>query len=150
MVRDMYAHLLIAIDLTVDASSRVLERAASFAGDGQRIDVLHVVEPQYIQYSLDPTMTGSMTRELEAAALTIAGERLQTLCQPYGIPQSSQHLRIGRAAAEIHDTARELQAYLIVVGSHGYHGWRSILGSTANAVLHGTPVDTLVVVLAQT
>jgi len=36
-------------------------------------------------------------------------------------------------------------ADLIVVGSHGRHGLSLLLGSTANAVLHGAPCDVLAV-----
>jgi len=148
----MYRHILIAVDLSESASSRVLEQAVSIAAAAGNppIDVLHVVEPQFVQYSMDPTLTGSMTHDLERAALDSAAGRLQRLCQPYAIPQSSQHLRVGRPASEVHNAARELNADLVVVGSHGHHGWRMVLGSTANAVLHGTPVDTLVALLPRT
>ena len=33
----------------------------------------------------------------------------------------------------------------LVVGSHGRHGLALLLGSTANAVLHGAPCDVLAV-----
>ena len=41
--------------------------------------------------------------------------------------------------------ARDHGADLIVVGSHGRHGLALLLGSTANAVLHGAPCDVLAV-----
>ena len=41
--------------------------------------------------------------------------------------------------------AKEHGADLIVVGSHGRHGLALLLGSTANAVLHGAPCDVLAV-----
>jgi len=34
---------------------------------------------------------------------------------------------------------------LVIVGSHGRHGVRLLLGSTANAVLHGAECDVLAV-----
>ncbi len=46
------------------------------------------------------------------------------------------------------DAAREHGVDLIVVGSHGRHGLALLLGSTANAVLHGAPCDVLAVRLA--
>ena len=146
----VYQQIVIAVDLSESASGIVLEHAAGVAGDTAKTDVIHVVEPQFIQYSMDPTLTGSMTHDLEKSAVENAKARLRTLCQAYGIPQASQHVRLGRAASEIHAFARELNADLIVIGSHGYHGWRSVLGSTASAVLHGTPIDTLVALLPRT
>ena len=39
----------------------------------------------------------------------------------------------------------DIQANLIVVGSHGRHGLALIFGSTANGVLHGAGCDVLAV-----
>jgi universal stress protein A len=38
-----------------------------------------------------------------------------------------------------------LDVDLIVIGSHGREGIQRLLGSTANAVLHGAPCDVLAV-----
>ena len=144
----MYKSILIAIDLTANAANRVLAAAQAFAAasaKGARLDVVHVVEPQYVQYSFDPTFTGSLTRALEKDALEGAAERVAELCKPFAIPRDAQHVPLGRAADQIHETARSQGADLIVIGSHGHHGWRMLLGSTANAVLHGAPVDALVI-----
>jgi universal stress protein A len=61
------------------------------------------------------------------------------------IPEDHQHLIFGRPEAEIHRVAEELEADLIVVGSHGRHGLALLLGSTANGVLHGAKTDVLAV-----
>ena len=52
---------------------------------------------------------------------------------------------MGRPETEIHNTADEIGADLIVVGSHGRHGLALIFGSTANGVLHGAACDVLAV-----
>ncbi len=39
----------------------------------------------------------------------------------------------------------EINADLIVVGSHGRHGFALLMGSTANGVLHGARRDVLAV-----
>ena len=41
--------------------------------------------------------------------------------------------------------AQAINADLIIVGSHGRHGVSLILGSTANAILHGAQCDVLAV-----
>ena len=41
--------------------------------------------------------------------------------------------------------ARQQGVDLIVIGGHGRHGLALLLGSTANAVLHGAPCDGLAV-----
>ena len=45
--------------------------------------------------------------------------------------------RIGRAASELHYFAESEHVDLIVVGSHGRSGLKTLLGSAANSVLHG-------------
>ena len=43
------------------------------------------------------------------------------------------------------EEVERLKADLIIVGSHGRHGVRLLLGSTANAILHGAKCDVLAV-----
>jgi universal stress protein A len=52
---------------------------------------------------------------------------------------------VGSAATEIRALAEERVADLIVIGSHGRSGWKLLLGSTANKVLHGAHCDILTV-----
>ena len=51
----------------------------------------------------------------------------------------------GSTRREILRLAKELDTNLIVIGSHGREGIQRLLGSTANAVLHGAPCDVLAV-----
>jgi universal stress protein A len=145
----VYKNILVAVDLSEDPARRTLAGARAFAeksgATGAKLSIIHVVEPQYIQYSFDPTFTGSLTRSLENEALKSASNRVAELCEPFGIPRDEQHVVLGRTADQIHDMAKTQNVDLIVIGSHGHHGWRTLLGSTANAVLHGAPVDVIVV-----
>ena len=61
------------------------------------------------------------------------------------IDQDRQVVAIGPAKKLILEEAKTRQADLIIVGSHGRHGMRLLLGSTANAVLHGAECDVLAV-----
>lgn len=56
------------------------------------------------------------------------------------------HLRAGRPAQEILDTAREVEADLIVIATHGYGGFKHFrLGSTAEKIIRHAPCPVLVV-----
>ena len=141
----MYKKVLAAIDLTEASANFVLERARPFVAAGGELFAVHVVEPQYVQYSFDPTFTGSLTRSLEADALAVASNRLGELCDPQGIDEQHRRVVLGRAADKIHELAEEESFDLIVTGSHGQEGLRLLLGSTANAVLHGSAVDVVTI-----
>ena len=52
---------------------------------------------------------------------------------------------LGAPATEVRAKAQELGSDLIVIGSHGRSGWKLLLGSTANKVLHGSHCDILTV-----
>ena len=62
-----------------------------------------------------------------------------------GFSRENVHIRFGRAADVIVDLADEIEADVIVIGSHGRHGVKLLLGSTANAVLHQASCDVLAV-----
>lgn len=137
----MYKNILAAIDLTDQPAARVIAGAREFLGPEGSLNVLHAVEPQYLQYSFDPTLKGTLSESLEQGAVDAASRRLEELCEPYGIDREHRFVVLGRAADVIHDLALQQGCDLIVVGSHGQEGLRRLLGSTANAVLHGAPVD---------
>ena len=138
-----YNHLLVAIDLS-NESSRVIERALSLAdGDAGKLSLVHVVEPVAAAFPIDAYAINMSKMQEEAT--TIATERLMDIGREQGIPVERQHVVIGMAAGEIRAKAEELGSDLIVIGSHGRSGWKLLLGSTANKVLHGSHCDILTV-----
>ena len=139
----MFGKLLIAIDLEIAPARAVISRALELASD--EFWVAHAVEPQYVQYSIDPTFTGSLTRAMEEDALAAARSRLAEICEPFDIDADHQLVALGRVAEQIHHLAQEKEVDAIVIGSHAARGIRRLLGSTANAVLHGAPVNVLTI-----
>ncbi|MGM0633122.1 MAG: universal stress protein, partial [Pseudomonadota bacterium] len=136
-----YRKLLVAVDLS-EESDKVLKRALDVVdGDDQRLSLIHVVEPVAAAYPIDAYAI-NMTR-LQEEALSIAARRLADFASNYGIPESRQYALMGPAATEIRAKAEEENADLIVIGSHGTSGWKLLLGSTANKVLHGASCDIL-------
>lgn len=138
-----YNHLLVAIDLS-NESTKVIERALSLAdGDAGKLTLMHVVEPVAAAFPIDAYAINMSKMQEEATA--IATERLMDIGIEHGIPLDRQHIVIGMAAGEIRAKAEELNNDLIVIGSHGRSGWKLLLGSTANKVLHGSHCDILTV-----
>ncbi|HLM01323.1 MAG TPA: universal stress protein, partial [Pyrinomonadaceae bacterium] len=57
----------------------------------------------------------------------------------------------GSPESRIVETAEQMHAELIVVGSHGYNRWeRLLLGSVSDSVVHHAPCSVLVVRLPKT
>ena len=88
---------------------------------------------------------GAIPDNLEQELLAHAGAALQELASKCGIDEDQQYLERGHAPTQVLRLAEDMDVDLIVVGSHGRHGLRLLLGSTANAVLHGAKCDVLAV-----
>jgi universal stress protein A len=137
-----YNTLILATDLSEEAD-QIAIKAASIAKDNNaQMHIIHVIEPLSFAYGGDIPMDFSgIQAEIQKQAETQMAE----LAARYSVPTTHQHITIGRAENEIHALAAEKNADLIVLGSHGRRGLALLLGSTANAVLHGAKCDVLAV-----
>jgi len=136
--------ILIALELEDQSANDVLRKASSLRLPDDTLDVLHVVDPTTVLYTVDPTLTGRMYQRNYEAAMTDARNRIQVLCAPYDIDATHCHVRYGRVAHEVHELLRDVGYDTLMIGSHGWSGWRRLLGSRAASILHGVPVDTWV------
>lgn len=140
-----YQHILIAVDFTASIS-KVIERAQEIAKTSDsKISLIHVVEPAPVDF-LDQTMLVDMN--LDDLLLKSAHKQMDALSDKYGIGKSDCYLEVGSIKGEIDSLIKRLSIDLLVVGSHGRHGFGLLLGSTANAVLHGASCDVLAVRVA--
>lgn len=138
-----YHNLIVAIDLS-NESDKIIERALELAGNRvESLTLVHVVEPVAAAYPIDAYAI-NMTK-LQEEAMAIAAQRLAGIAQRFGILPARQLVLAGAAATEVRSKADEMNADLIVIGSHGTSGWKLLLGSTANKVLHGASCDIMTV-----
>lgn len=76
---------------------------------------------------------------------TAAKERLDEFLRSAGAPQAHPAILTGDAGLQIADYAKRVNADLIIVPSHGYHGVkRLLLGSTAERVIRHANCSVLV------
>jgi universal stress protein A len=137
-----YKTLLMAVDLS-DESSQVAAKARALADtNGAALHIIHVIEPLSFAYGGDIPMDFSGIQE---EIHQQAKQQLTRFAQECNVPESNQHIVLGRPEVEIHTLAEEIGADLIVVGSHGRYGLALLMGSTANGVLHGATCDVLAV-----
>jgi universal stress protein A len=141
-----YNRILTAVDLT-DDSDEVAERARAIAtNNGAVLHLIHVIEPLSFAYGGDIPMDFS---GIQDEIHQQASSQLETFGEKHGIPADSRHVVLGQPEVEIHALADEIDADLIVVGSHGRYGLALLMGSTANGVLHGASCDVLAVRVGQ-
>ncbi|RLA49408.1 MAG: universal stress protein [Gammaproteobacteria bacterium] len=137
-----YTKILVAVDLS-DESAQVAQRGHFVAkNNNAELHLIHVIEPLSFAYGGDIPMDFSGIQDEIHQQAT---QQLKRFAKANGIDEEHQHIILGRPEVEIHATAEELGADLIVVGSHGRHGLALLLGSTANGVLHGASCDVLAV-----
>lgn len=137
-----YQRIIVGIDLS-QASNQVLEKAANLANIyNAQLHLVHAIEPLSFAYGGDLPLDFS---NLQDAIHKQAKDFMDKAGKQWDIPTEQHHLIAGRPDKEIHRLAKELDADLIVVGSHGRHGLSLLLGSTSSSVLHGTSCDVLAV-----
>lgn len=141
---ESYKHILLAADFS-EHGEEVANRAKDLAEKYQaKLSIVHVMDNLLITdaaYGSTIPFDLDLTAELMAAAKT----RLAKLAEKLNIAEDCRWMETGSPKLEIIRVAEENKVDLIVVGSHGRHGFALLLGSTANGVLHHAQCDVLAV-----
>jgi len=138
-----YSHILLAVDFSANTDAVTEQAFAMHKAFNASLSLIHVVE--FVQFDFSSELTMPQELELDQELLELADKRLQQLGEKYGIEDSNRFVSQGNTKREIIRIAEEQKIDLIVIGSHGREGIQLLLGSTANAVLHGAPCDVLAV-----
>ena len=141
-----FTHILVPTDFGPAAGAALVYAKELAEQFGARLSLLHVVT--------DPTANGTWTPELYVPAtaetrdrfIREATERLEQAVtteerQRFRV---ANEVRIGSAADNIQEVAREQHVDLIVMGTHGRRGLAHMfLGSVAERVVRGAPCPVL-------
>ncbi|MDH5547319.1 MAG: universal stress protein [Gammaproteobacteria bacterium] len=134
----MATSILVALDLSPE-SQQVIEKAKEIAAQsGAAISVIHVVEPVITDSNY---VLPDVYVDLEAALVDRAEKFLADLLKRNGLNSVAVFVEVGSIKGQIFQKIEQEKVDLIVMGTHGRHGIARLLGSTASAVLHGTPCD---------
>ena len=140
----MYKHILFATDLTEDTEYLITKVRVLCGLTKASHCIIHVVEPlpgySYAYLGIE---------DIEGQLLNEARQSIEKLGKVLNVPVNNQHVEVGPTKTKILQTAENISADLIVCGSHGRHGLSLLLGSTANAILHGAKCDVLTVRLPE-
>lgn len=140
----MYTHILFATDLTEEAEFVINKVRAMRDYTGAKLSVIHVVEPlpgySYAYLGIE---------DIEGQLIEDAKQSIEKLGDKLNIAKGDQFVEVGPTKTKILKVAEDVKADLIICGSHGRHGLSLLLGSTANAILHGAKCDVLTVRLPE-
>ncbi|KTC99679.1 Universal stress protein A [Legionella geestiana] len=137
----MYKKVLFATDFD-EVGISAAHKAKKIADENQaQLYLVHVVEP--IPAYAYPGFAGFA--EVEVSIREQAEKELDTLARELGVDSAHLFIEFGSTKNEVLRIAKEQNVDLIVTGSHGKHGLALLLGSTANAILHGAECDVLIV-----
>ena len=138
-----YKNILVALDLSNDADV-VLQKAVTISSQFNAVlTVIHVVEPVVLDVNME--FAPSFNVDIETSLVERAEQFLKGTLERLSMKNCTSKVLVGSVKHEIHREAEENQIDLIIMGTHGRHGVARLLGSTANAVLHGAPCDILTV-----
>jgi universal stress protein A len=137
------SNILVPVDFS-HASRQALLSAGSLAHSfGAHLTLVYVVPGVTSRFPDYPALPKSSPTELRDAEKRLSG--LANEQSVLGL-KCDCALRIGLAGHEIVEAARELDADLIVIATHGYTGWKHLcLGSTAERVVRAAPCPVFVV-----
>jgi nucleotide-binding universal stress UspA family protein len=135
--------ILVPIDFS-DSSEKALRYSARFAEQfGSSVTLLHVIQPAV--YPADFGYPPTVVDTLDEATRRQIQERLEEMGRE--LKQKTDVLvRLGQPYHEITSAAKELNADLIIIATHGRTGLKHVLmGSTAERVVRYAPCPVLTV-----
>jgi universal stress protein A len=137
----MYKRVLFATDFD-EVGVKAAKKAKKIADENNaELWLVHVVEP--IPAYAYPGFAGFA--EVEVSIREQAEKELNKLADSLGVDQKHRLIEFGSTKNEVLRVAADNKVDLIVTGSHGKHGLALLMGSTANAILHGADCDVLIV-----
>jgi universal stress protein A len=110
------------------------------------ISLFHVIEPDLTPFFDGATIEPPRVSNGTSASRTNRMKSWVTSARTAGATRIASIIRIGLPAHQIVEAARNMDVDLIVIGTHGYTGWKHLaIGSTAERVVRAAPCPVLVV-----
>lgn len=141
-----YKHILLALELDAESDVAIIKKAKELVSlFDAKLWVIHSVE-HLNNYGAAYGVAAGI--DIDAVLKTEAEQQMEKVAKELGLPEDHAIIIEGPAKHVILEEAEKIKADLIVCGSHGRHGVRLLLGSTANSILHGAQCDVLAVRVA--
>ncbi|MFK7910421.1 MAG: universal stress protein [Akkermansiaceae bacterium] len=143
--------IIAALDFS-NANEPVIQATAKLAKAlNEGIHLVHVVEPEptYAAYGFAPNEFPAM-QELQTESLIRSEQKLSELATQIDVPNVQTKVLQGQPLHAILEYAEEVDADMLVLGSHG-HGFLGslLLGSVAEGCVRKAKIPSLIVPLEQ-
>lgn len=144
--------ILLATDGTKHGEAALDTIGVLNLSDGDEIKIISIVDmavplavDMYAGYLASTTEIEKAMRENAEKVVDSAIEKARGLVGSQKVTVSGS-VSTGSPESRIVETAEEMGADLVIVGSHGYNRWeRLLLGSVSDSVVHHAPCSVLVV-----
>ncbi|MEM9292876.1 MAG: universal stress protein [Acidobacteriota bacterium] len=139
-----YSHILVTTDFSEAALAGLREAARLARALGSRVTVLYVVEEHLpsLNYTTAEERLKIRLQHEEAARESLERYTVEHLS---GV-DTEVRVQVGLPHEQIVNAAGDLQADLLVIGTHGYGAiGRALFGSTTLRVLHDAPCPVVAV-----
>lgn len=122
--------IVVPVDFSQE-SQNALTTAVDMTGDASKVRVVHVLPPLE---AISPAVAwGDLDDQTRIDAVK---KYAAQFLKDHGAASASIEVRVGSPGDEITTFAEEINADLVIVSSHGYHGIKRILlGSVAESVI---------------
>jgi universal stress protein E len=110
------------------------------------LHVVHAYSPLPLTAYTRGTLSEATLKDMQRRSAEAAGEKLERLVRPSGVPAARRHLIARHPPDAIEQAAAETRSALVVMGALARSGLRRLLiGNTAERVLNHLPCDLLVI-----
>jgi nucleotide-binding universal stress UspA family protein len=141
---NLIKNILVPVDFS-DYSKDALKYAVQFAKQfNAKLYIVYVIEP--VIYPADFSMGQVAIPSLENDIKNRAEEEMESLVKSFVDPsiETEKIIKTGKPFVEIIETAREVDADIIIMATHGHTGVEHLLfGSTAEKVVRKAPCPVL-------
>lgn len=135
----MTIHFLLATDLLKGSHKLSIEAMKITEKLKAKLSIVHIIEtPLPSQYAHALGFSDLIEPSIQSAK-----EVLSTLADELKIPKSRQYTKAGKASLLITELAKELNVDAIIIGASAHTGIQTLLGSTANSILHKAQCNVL-------
>jgi nucleotide-binding universal stress UspA family protein len=132
--------IVVPVDFSGEEVGAIRAALDLAGGDADRVQAVHVLPP--LDFAAPGVVFDDVTIESRRKAVDEAFEKLRG---EHGWEGVGFEIRLGHPGNEVPDYAETLNAGLIVVPSHGYHGVkRFLLGSIAERIIRLATCNVLV------